>query len=392
METKLRLAERLSSIKKCEEVIIGSIVINSASWENISTMVDERDFLFEQHRLMFRTLRLMMQEGIPVTVKSLRDQMSGHLSVESEYWRTSYYERVVKLVTPAAYVQTCINVIKSRDDRYDEFANQVGGGILKSDSGFMSETGYLPEVILDIETASCRPAISQIDEILSLVETNNLTVLTGSNEQLDLAFANALVHHCVFDTGSACGIFCRDPKELTATLLAVESRISINKLRVADLNDQDWSKISNANSKLREVPLYFSKLSSGLESLFHSLRNFASRCEKECVGGKTGLIFIFDFRTTLKASKDDISLEKSIARLRECARETGFPIVVVYPTDNSDEIALMKQSADMLFVIEDVDGNQAMINISAKGGGFLHKLKLLFDRKMMTIKIVENES
>ena len=387
VQAEVRLNNRIESIMKCEEVIIGTIMIDSANWESMSKLIDERDFLFEQHRLMFRTIRLMINDGMPVTVKSLRDQMRKQLPVDSVYWRSSYFAKLVTQVTPAAYAQTCINIIKCRDDRFDDFAGQVGWGIVMSPSGFISETDYLPQVIEDIEKAYSYPALDKIDAILACIRSSKLIVLTGSNEQHISVLAQALVHHCVFVEEGGCGVFCRDPKELVLSMLALESNIDKSKLRAGDLSHQDWSNLACADAKFRDAQLYLSKLPSGCESLVHSLRHCASRCEMENASGKEAPLFIFDLRFVLEDGTEAITLDRALTQLSACAIETGLPSVVVSSSANQDDLASMARRADMLFTLESsIDGDHAVLAASVKDCSVPSKVGLMFNLEMSTVQ------
>lgn len=392
VQTEVRLSDRIAAIMKCEEVIIGSIMIDSANWESMSKLVDERDFLLEQHRLMFRTIRLMMNDEIPVTVKSLRDQMRAQLSFDSVYWRSSYYAKLVTQVTPVAYAQTCINIIKHRDGRFDDLAAQVGRGTVTSHSGFISATDYLPQVINDIETAFSNPVLDKIDAILACIKSNKLVVLTGKNEQHITVLAHALVHHCLFGSEGVCAVFCRDPKEFVLSMLVIESQIEKNKLRAGDLNDQGWSDLACANAKFGDAQLYLGKLSGGFESLVNSLHSCASRCEKESASGKETPLFILDLRLVLEDGTETITLDQALSQLSAYAIETGLPIVVVCSSAHPDELASMALCADRLFTLESpIDGNQAVLTASVKGCSLPSKVGLLFNFGMGTVQFSELE-
>jgi replicative DNA helicase len=394
MQDKLFIEDRLSEIKRCEEVVIGLLLLDSQCWNDMSALVDERDFMFEHHRLMFHTIRLMVQEEMPVSVRTLRDQMRLSVRVGTPYWSNSYYEKLARQVTPTAYAQACINVIKNKRKPYDILANKSGIVKLNTDEGFMSETDFLPQVIEDIETAYSCQSPARLGDIFELIQAQRLIVLTGCDAQKNLVLGLALIHYCIFATEYACGVFCRTPKELVANLLAIESQLDIDKLRGANLDEEDFSNLSNAHLKLGNAPLYLSNLAMGFKSFENALYQFTSRCEKVTVSEHNSPIFVPDLSALLSSGEDEVDIEKALSRLQKSARATRFPIIVTCSSESAQEQAVMARYADVLMTLESSSADynaQSKLSILIKGNDVANKMALSFNMASLTVQVQTEE-
>lgn len=389
---------KITGIKHCEGVILGALILDDECWEGISKEIDERDFLFEANRLLFHAIRVMKQDGTPVTVKALRDLMRHHIQVPGTSL-PQYLEWIVASARPGAYAITCANILKSRDAQYDESVAHVGSHFTGRSSGFMNETSLLRQVVADLEMAHAfstgkRDAAFWLEDITSCLKTEWLIALTGNNEQQNMILASTLVHQLIFKKNNTCGVFCQDAKEFYKVQLALTSGVGIKKLHTGELSDDDLGKVVHALGLSNEAPLFLEQLPTSFELLKESIRRYARRCEKESSNGKDSPALVLNLHRLFNAPGSDemTPFVQALHELKELAIVTGVPIIVAHHAMDKDaqgEFAAISQCADVVLSLESpTNENASPVNLTIyiKGNPLSSKVRLLFDSEMFTVK------
>lgn len=387
---------RFNSTIHCERVILGALILDDDCWEGISKTIDERDFIFEAHRLIFHAIRMMRQGGVAVTVNALRKIMQAQQIRLPGKSIPRSLEEIVASAKPGAYAIVCANILKSRDAQYAEFIGDTHTGCA---SGFMCETSLLVQLVDDLEmahkfVAEENDTTSWLDDITSYLKTKNLIVLMGHNEQRNFILASNLVYQFIFKQGIPCGVFCQDAKEFLKGQLALASEVGIKKLHTGELSDDGWNKVVRGLGLINGAPLFLERLPTSFELLKKSIRRYANRCEKESSSGKNSPAFVFNLHRLLGTTDHDglIPFAQAMHELNELSISAGVPVILVHHARGEDaqaDLDSIIQCADVVFTL----GSPAVINenldnlvIHIKGDPLPSKVRLSFDSEMFTVK------
>lgn len=204
----------------------------------------------------------------------------------------------------------------------------------------------------------------QLEEIAHHIKLDKLIVLTGSNEQHNMALVSTLIHQLVFRQGLTCAVYCQDATEFTIGQLAHVSEVGIEKLNTGKLNDDDWRKFAHSLGVAEGAPLFLAQSVASFDLLLESIRSHAGRCKKGSA------VFVFDLHRLLGtvglAGNDQMPpLARALHELRELSVETGLPIIVIHHSSEKDaqgEFENISQFADAVFLLEMLADENSIVN------------------------------
>ena len=63
---------------EAEKAVLGGIMLKNETWDIISDLVKEDDFHKEEHKLIYRTINNLQDEGKPVDVITVQEAIDGN--------------------------------------------------------------------------------------------------------------------------------------------------------------------------------------------------------------------------------------------------------------------------------------------------------------------------
>lgn len=115
-------------------------------------------------------------------------------------------------------------------------------------------------------------------------------------------------------------------EQLSMRFLAMESDIPFSKIRIGDINEDEWKKLGESTFKFQNLPIYIDD-SPALNIL--DLRGRARRMVKE---HGVGIIFI-DYLQLIKGKRENDRREQEISEisrfLKALAKELNIPVVAL---------------------------------------------------------------
>jgi len=318
------IARKIKSLREAEETLLGAIILDNNILEEVEEPINELNFIYEQHRMIFRAMRFMRQDGVSITVDTLRQQMKGIFPIESDYWLGSYYRKLVKAAQPATLARKCISQMKK--------TVEMDSGKRKSNSRsprFLWETSYIENEIRAIEELYGKDdfgQVSSIREIKQLFIPGSFTVLLEETQGLGLILALNLVRDYVLNSDQVCAVLSKDSQQFVTELFGLVSGLGIRKLRQSNIRDEEWGLLTKAISEISDIQLFLGDLADDPKGLEDAINQFISRCEIECANAIDAPIFILGRSIWFESSE----LRKIVFQiLRKFADNSEHPIVLL---------------------------------------------------------------
>ena len=386
---------------EAEQSVIGSMLIDPESWDKVAELVTESDFYNRSHQIIFTAILKLLGDSVPVDIITVSEELEKHNQLD-DAGGLAYLGELAKNTPSSANVTAYAKIISER-----AITRELIGVAHE-----IAEVGYNPEGresadILDLaesrvfEIAEKRTGENEgprgvdavlgktIDRLEALVKTNkevtgvstgytDLDKKTSGLQPSDLiivaarpsmgktTFAMNLVENAMLLEEKPVLVFSLEmpSEQIMMRMLASLSRVDQTKIRTAQLDDEDWARISNTMAILKDKDNLFVDDSSGLTPM--DVRSRARKLARE--RGGISLIMV-DYLQLMRvpALSDNRTLEiAEISRsLKALAKELEVPVVALSQLNrtleqradkrpvNSDlrESGSIEQDADLIMFI-----------------------------------------
>ncbi len=168
-----------------------------------------------------------------------------------------------------------------------------------------------------------------LDYFTSGLQPGSLTVVAGRPQMGERCFALNVAQHVALEQSKSVAIFSLELSgaQLAKCMIGATGKINIHALLRGKLEDDDWSRMAEASSRLGEAPLYIDD-TAGL-----SVQELTGRAREMHQNTKLDLIIV-DCLQFLKNGSDDESVSQSKSRveaaemLKALAEELHVPILL----------------------------------------------------------------
>lgn len=386
---------------EAEQSVLGSMLIDPESWDKVAELVTENDFYNRSHQIIFKAILKLLNDSVPVDIITVSEKLEKHNELD-DAGGLAYLGELAKNTPSSANVTSYAKIISER-----AITRELIGVAHE-----IAEVGYNPEGrdstdILDMaeskvfEIAEKRTGENEgprdvesvlgktIDRLEALVKTNkevtgvstgytDLDKKTSGLQPSDLiivaarpsmgktTFAMNLVENAMLLEEKPVLVFSLEmpSEQIMMRMLASLSRVDQTKIRTAQLDDEDWARISNTMAMLKDKDNLFVDDSSGLTPM--DVRSRARKLARE--RGGISLIMV-DYLQLMRVPSlsDNRTLEiAEISRsLKALAKELEVPVVALSQLNrtleqradkrpvNSDlrESGSIEQDADLIMFI-----------------------------------------
>ncbi len=386
---------------EAEQSVLGSMLIAPDSWDKVTDIIIETDFYNRSHQTIYRAIMRLLGSNQPVDLITVSDELENTDELEQS-GGFSYLGELAKNIPSAANVVAYANIIKER-----AITRELIGV-----SNEIAEVGYSPEgrgaaEILDLaeskvfEIAEKRTSKNEgprniesvltktIDRLEALVKNNkeitgvssgftDLDKKTSGLQSSDLiivaarpsmgktTFAMNLVENAMMMEEKPVLVFSLEmpSEQIMMRMLASLSRVDQTKIRTAQLDDEDWARISNTMRMLKDKDTLYVDDSSALTPM--ELRSRARKLARER-GGISMIMIDYLQLMHVPDKSDNRTLEiAEISRsLKALAKELEVPVIALSQLNrtleqradkrpvNSDlrESGSIEQDADLIMFI-----------------------------------------
>ncbi len=357
---------------EAEQSVLGGLMLDNNAWDVVSEVCLEQHFYTGGHRMMFRTMQKLIDQGRPIDVVTLSEELdrtgelerAGGLEYLVDLARntpsTSNIRAYSEIVRDRALLRQMISVSTEISDSSffpdgrsaDEVLNEAESKIFQIAENRPSQSG--PQSVNPLLKA----AVERIDELFSNGDAltglttgfDDLNERTGGLQSSDLiivaarpsmgktTFAMNLVENALMGDDKPVLVFSLEmpAAQLMTRMLSSLGRINQTRVRNGQLEDDDWPKLTAAVNMLKNKPLYIDD-QPGISP--NEMRTRARRIVRE--HGEIGMIMVDYLQLMqIKTGKSEgrtAEISEISRSLKALAKEMNCPVVALSQLNRSLE-------------------------------------------------------
>jgi replicative DNA helicase len=358
---------------EAEQSVLGSMLIAPDSWDKVAELVTDEDFYNRSHQIIFRAILRLLSKSHPIDLITVSEDLEERDELD-DAGGFAYLGELARNTPSAANVTAYAQIIKERavtreligvaheiaeagynpegrnsgeildmaESKVFEIAEKRTG----KDEGPKNVETVLGKTIdrLEIlvksnkEVTGVSTGYTDLDKKTSGLQPSDLIIVAARPSMGKTTFAMNLCENAMLLETKPVLVFSLEmpSEQIMMRMLASLSRVDQTKIRTAQLNDEDWARISNTMAMLKDKDNLFIDDSSGLTPM--DVRTRARKLARE--KGGISLIMI-DYLQLMRVPSlsDNRTLEiAEISRsLKSLAKELEVPVVALSQLNRSLE-------------------------------------------------------
>ena len=422
---------------EAEEAVLGAILLDPEAMGRIAETLEPKSFSLRSHQTIYKASLALYSEGKPTDLMTVTTWLSDHKLLEKaggQLGLTQLLDRTVSATNIDQYgllisdkqtrrnlIESAHKIIELAEDtsqpletviqKSEEQIANISQGKSQQDLVSIGET--LIDTFQEIEDRSeskIPPGVPSgfydLDTMTGGFQRSDLIIVAGRPAMGKTALAVQFGFK-IAKKGLPVAIFSLEMSkgQLVQRLLAGEAKIESTRLRAGNIQQEEWEPLTEAISKLAELPIFIDDSSNPTVS---EIKKKAQKLQAEN-DGKLGLILI-DYLQLMDGGSDNRVQELSrITRgLKGMAKDLNVPVVVLSQLSRSveqrtnkrpmlsdlRESGSIEQDADLVMMIyrddyynpNTSDGGIAEIILAKHRNGPTGTVKLLFDSQFTQFK------
>lgn len=422
ISTQIRLPPHSSD---AEISVLGALLMDRDAVTSVAEFLHSRHFYDERHAKIFEAIIELYEERSPIDVLTVSEKLKKKKALKI-VGGSSYLAELVNRVPTSAHVEHYGRIVKDRATKRSLMAAATKLVELSLDESLGTEElldtaeeqifsltqGHLAKSFLPVRSALAESfdrldelhkragglrgiptGFSDLDNTLAGFQNSNLLILAARPGIGKTAFAlNTAQHVSVFEKLPV-GFFSLEmsKEELVDRLLVAQADIDAWKLKTGKLDDEDFTKLSDAMGDLAEAPLFIDDTPALSVS---EMRTKARRLQVE-----SGLAFlIVDYLQLVRGRQLENRVQEvsEISQgLKNLARELKIPVLAISQLSRAveqrgtkrpqladlRESGAIEQDADVvMFLWRESDDNveNIMMDIAKHRNGPTRQIPLFF--------------
>ncbi len=349
---------------QAEQSVLGGLLLDGDAWEQIADRIDESDFYRKEHRLIFRAVRELAEDGRPcdvVTVSELLEQR-GQLK---EIGGLTYLTSLAEATPSAANIIAYADIVRERailrqlahvgteiaDSAFHpegrsvdvllETAEQkvfhISDQRQRGDGGFKPIKGVLAKAVDRIQelyekggsVTGVSTGFVDLDQMTAGLQPADLIIVAGRPSMGKTSFAMNIAENVAIKEQKPVAVFSMEmPAEhLAMRMMSSLGRIDQHRLRIGQLEDDEWPRMTSAINILANAKLFIDDTPALTPT---ELRARCRRLVRE--HGELGLVVV-DYLQLMQcpgAGENRTAEISEISRgLKALAKELNVPVIAL---------------------------------------------------------------
>ncbi len=360
---------------EAEQAVLGGLLLENGAWDRIADQVGESDFYRQDHRQLLRAITRLIAENKPADVVTVAEllQSLGELeavgglpylvSLAGNTPSAANIRRYAEIVRERAVLRKLVETATRIADSAYAPGGRSAGQLLdeaeakifeiaetgsRNNQGFQEIQPLLRAAVERIDELYHRDNPSEvtgiptgyvdIDRMTSGLQPGDLVIVAGRPSMGKTAFSLNIAEHVALDAGLPVAVFSMEmgAQQLVMRMIGSVGRLDQHKLRIGQLKDDDWQRLTYALGKLNEAPFYIDE-TPALNAL--ELRARARRLMRQC-GGKLGLVVVDYLQLMSSASSGEnraTEISEISRSLKALAKELNCPVIALSQLNRSLE-------------------------------------------------------
>ena len=354
--------------EEAEKSVLGAVMLSKDALFNVMEEVKAGDFYYQAHREIFEAVRELYQKSSPVDTLTVSEELKKRKALDMVGGRayvaslsagvpsTSNAGEYAKIVAEKSILRSLIEtaggiIEKGYQEKMEantilDFSEQAIFSI--SQKKQKKAISHIREVLMENITAIDKAAnaaggltgvgtgFKDLDRETSGFQKSDLVILAARPAMGKTAFALNVAMQSAMKYGSKVLIFSMEMsrEQLGQRLLAMESRIDMQKLKTGKMEQRDWESLSHAAERLSKAHIYIDD-TPGLQVM-----EMKSKCRR--MKTEKGLdMVIIDYLQLMSVEGRVESRQQEITTLsrylKQLAREIDCPVLVLSQLSRAPE-------------------------------------------------------
>lgn len=349
---------------EAEQSVLGAILLDSDVLDELEGLLPSPEaFYAEAHRKIYAAMQTLRSQGKPVDLVTLAEELSRRGELEA-LGGVSYLVQLSEATPTAAYAEHYARIVAEKwtlrkliqaageamrlayeeAGSLDEILDTAGKKILevaltqteteaRSIRELVHETFEHIEALFQNkgEVSGVRTGFKELDQLIGTLAPGSLNIIAARPAMGKTAFALTIAQHAALKEGIGVGIYSLEmpASQITLRLMCSEARIDMNRVRLGQLTDRDFSRLVDVAGRLSEAPIY---IDDTPDLTLMELRARARRLRSQYEVG----LLIIDYLQLMSgpgAGKQGENRQQEIAAisrgLKALARELNVPVIAL---------------------------------------------------------------
>lgn len=277
---------------EAEQSLLGSVMLDTSKWDDISDMLAVEDFYRPSHGQIFAAVQQLSNHSDPVDLITVQDQLKTMGCFDDiggrEYLLTlvndcgdplnivAYAKIIRERSLTRRLIQSCVEIVEQAYDpglsdveallsdaerKILAIAEQKNnqGGLLRIDTVARDAVAVVEQRFRNQADVTGLPTgFKQMDKMTSGLQNGDLLIVAARPSMGKTAFSMNLVETVLMAQDKPVVVFSLEmpAAQLTTRLFSSMGRIDASKLRSGQLDQDDFVKLTGAFNALKDKPLY----------------------------------------------------------------------------------------------------------------------------------------
>ncbi len=346
-----------------EQAVLGGLLLSPRAWDQVADVVTEADFYREDHRLVFRAIHELNDRGKPCDAVTVTEWFEAHGKAD-QVDGGSYINQLTSSTPSAANVKAYAEIVREKSvlRQLIDVGAEITSGVFASDgrdsqelleeaerrvfaiaeqgmragSDFVTVQETIKDAIEKIqelhefegEITGTPTGFKDFDKLTAGLQPSDLIIVAGRPAMGKTTLAMNIAEHAAIKHDVPVAIFSMEMSSLQLVMRLFSSlgQIDQTKLRIGNLDDLDWPKLTSAMNLLHKSRIFIDETPSLSPS---ELRARARRLKRE---HDIGLIVVDYIQLmAVPGTKENRATEiAEISRsLKAIAKELHVPVVAL---------------------------------------------------------------
>lgn len=350
---------------QAEQSLLGGLMLDNATWEQVADRVVRNDFYRREHQLIFNAIAALAEESKPFDVVTLAEELERIHKLD-EAGGLLYLGNLANDTPSAANVRSYADIVRE----HSVIRQLIHVGTEIADSGFEPEGrnsnelldtaerkvfeiaeqrergggGFQPTRLLvtkamerieqlfhsDSTLTGLSTGFKDFDDMTSGLQPADLLIVAGRPSMGKTTFAMNLAENVAIKNSLPVAVFSMEmPGEaLAMRMLSSLGRVDLSRVRSGKLLDDEWPRLTSAVSLLADAAIFIDDTPALTPT---EVRARARRLKREN-NGKLGCI-VLDYLQLMQcpgASENRATEISAISRgLKALAKELNVPVIAL---------------------------------------------------------------
>jgi replicative DNA helicase len=341
---------------EAEQSVLGSLRIDRDAIIQVAPILKHDDFYQPSHGTIYQAITELYARQEPTDVVTLTDELVRRDQLEI-VGGVSYLTSLVSVVPTAVHVEYYARIVERtatlrrlidagtrvvgiafRDAIETQEALDEAEQAIFEVSQNRVPRGFLPmREVLDglfdqmnedgLRVRGVPTGFVALDRVLGGLQRSDLIILAARPGVGKTALALSMAYNAAVQHRKVVGFISLEmsAQQIVQRVLASETGVNSHRLRMGQINDDEWGAVGRAYGKLSEAPIF---IDDGGSSTVNDVRTKARRLQAEF-----GLdMLIIDYLQLMQSRRSDNRVQEisEISRgLKQVARELDIPVVAL---------------------------------------------------------------